>query len=307
MQHVEIKLKIADVIIKMQSRFRLMQISDEEQRLRFCERYNNFFYTGRKKPDILIDVKIVKKLPQSQKAGRIFITRHPGDRNHNWQLFKNRCGYIYKSPIKDKSQVMFINRDFNRVTAHLLPRKKREYVWDALDIIYDFLQVLLINYFAQRKTGVFVHAVALKDVNGTGFLFPGKSGAGKSTTARIWHNQSRAMVLNDDRIIVRKRSGNFLIYGTPWHGAFDDYLASRIEPAVLSKIFFIYHSLKNAASPIPKQEAFKVLYPTILPTFWDKICLENIISFCNDLIKNVRCFHLGFEKDKKIIGFIRKL
>lgn len=290
----------------MQSRFKLIQLSDEEQRLQFSERFNNFFYTGRKKPDILIDVKIVKKLPQLQNAFTVFVTRHPGDKSENWQLLKNGGGYIYKCPLKGKEQVMFINRDFNRVTAYLLPKKKKAYVWDVVDIIYDFLQVFLINYFARRKSGIFVHSVAVKDVDGRGFLFAGKSRAGKSTTAKIWHNHSEAMVLNDDRIIVRKHNGKFFIYGSPWHGAFDGYLTARIESAALSKLFFIYHSFKNTARLISSQEAFKFLYPTILPTFWDKVCLENIISFCQDLIKGVRCFHLGFKKDKKIIEFIRK-
>jgi len=302
----KINLKIADTVIQIQSRFKLIQLTDEEQRIRFSERFNNFFYTGKKKPDILINIKIVKKLPQLQNTTTIFVTRRPGDKNGNWQLLKNGGGYIYKCLIKDKEQVIFMNRDLSRITAHLLPNKKKGYVWDIVDIIYDFLQVFLISYFAQRKSGIFVHAVAVKDVDGEGFLFAGKSGAGKSTTARIWHNQSGATVLNDDRIIVRKRNGRFFIYGTPWHGDFDDYLTACIESAALSKLFFIYHSFKNTARSIPSQEVFKFLYPTIIPTFWDKDYLENIISFCQDLIKSVRCFHLGFEKNENVIEFVRK-
>lgn len=311
MRHTELRLKIADVVIGMRSRYRLIQLSDEEQRLRFSERFDNFFYKGRKKPDILIDVQIVRKLPQLHDATTLFVTRHPDEKKGNWYLLKNRSGYIYKCPLKNKEQVVFINRDFNKAAAYLLPKwdKNKGYVWvwDILDILYDFLQVFLINHLALKKAGIFVHAVAVKDIDKRGFLFAGKSEAGKSTTARIWHDRSRAMVLNDDRIIVRKCQGRFLIYGTPWHGAFDDYLTSRIESAGLSKLFFIYHSLKNTARKTSLKEAFQLLYPTIIPTFWDKVCLDNIISFCQDLIKSVRCFHLGFKKDEKIIEFIRKL
>jgi len=307
MQRTEIKLKIADTVIKMQSRFKLLQLTNEEEKSQFCERYNNFIYIGRIKPHILINVKIVEELPQFKNTTTVFVTRHPEDKKETWRLFKMGGGYIYKCPLKGKEQLMFVNRDLNRVTAYLLPKRDKGYTWDITEIIYDFLQVLLITYLAQRKSGIFVHAVAVKDLDGKGFLFAGKSGAGKTTTARIWYKNSKATVLNDDRIIIRKRKGQFFIYGSPWHGAFSDYLASRIESADLSKFFFIYHSIKNRASLISPQEAFRFLYPTLFSTFWDKICLENIISFCENLVKSVRCFHLGFKKDKSIIEFIRKI
>ncbi|GAF88373.1 unnamed protein product, partial [marine sediment metagenome] len=151
------------------------------------------------------------------------------------------------------------------------------------------------------------HAIGVKDLDGRGLLFAGKSGCGKSTTARLWHKRSKAMVLNDDRIIVRKVRGKFLIYGSPWHGEFSDYLTSRIESASLEKLFFIHHSLKNTVRRISQKKAFSVLYPALFPTFWDKECLENIVSFCQNLIKSVPCYSLGFVGDKKIIEFVRKI
>lgn len=307
MQQVEIKLKIADIVIKMLSEFKLIQISAEEQRFQSCERFKSFLYSGRKRPDILINVKIVKKLPYVRNATTLFVTRCRGERDERWHFLKNSGGYIFRCPLEDKKQVIFVNKNFDRATAYLLPKPNMGYVWDFLDIIYDFLQILLINYLAKRKVGIFVHAVAIKDRDGKGFIFAGESGAGKSTIAQIWHNQSKATVLSDDRIIVKNQNGSFLIYGTPWHGSFDDYLASRIEPAILSKLFFIYHSLKNTARPVPPQGAFKLLYPTIIPTFWSKAYLENIISFCQDLTRKAPCFNMGFAKNKKVIDFVRNI
>ena len=174
------------------------------------------------------------------------------------------------------------------------------------DIIYDFLQVLLINYFALHKKEIFVHSIGVKDLDGKGLLFAGKSGAGKSTTAKLWHKYSKAMVLNDDRIIVRKLNGKFFIYGAPWHGEFSDYLYSKIESAPLEKLFFIYHATHNTIRQISQKEAFNWLYPALFPTFWDKGNLENIVSFCQDLLRNVACYRLGFVNNKKIIEFVRK-
>ena len=303
----ELKLKIADIIIEMQSRFALEQLTKEEQRLEVAERFKNFFHNGRQKPHIRIRVEIVDRLPQVRKTEPVFITYHFEDGSENWRLLKKDNAYIYKCPLKDKKQLMLVNETFDRVTAYLKPKKDKGRVWNISDIIYDFLQVLLINYFALKKGGIFTHAIGVKDLDGKGLLFAGKSGSGKSSTARLWHKHSKAMVLNDDRIIVRKVNGKFFIYGSPWHGEFSDYLTSRIESAPLEKLFFIHHSLKNTVRRISEKTAFNLLYPALFPTFWDKECLENIVSFCQDLIRSVPCYSLGFINDKRVIRFVRKI
>lgn len=301
-----VKLKVADVVILMQSRFSLERFSEEERKSQFTERFDNFFYSGKEKPHISIEVQIADKLPEIHAAKPLFITYHFQDKSENWRLLKKAGSYIYKSPLEDKKQLMLVNQTFDRVTAYLLPKKGKGKVWTVNDIIYDFLQVLLINYFAQRKEGIFTHSVGIKDLDGTGLLFAGKSGAGKSTTARLWHKHSKAMVLNDDRIIARKHNNKFFIHGSPWHGEFSDYLASRIESAQLKKLFFIHHAPKNITKRLSQKMAFGLLYPALFPTFWDKERLENIVSFCQDLIKSVPCYSLGFVNDKRIIDFVRK-
>ena len=300
------KLRIADIIIQMQSKFGLEQLTEEEQKVQVTERFDNFSYSGKKRPDILINVEIVDRLPQIRNTKPVFITYHFQDGKENWRLLKKDNTYIYKSPLEGKKQLALINETFDKATAYLLPKKDKGFVWNTTDIIYDFLQVLLINYFAQRNLGIFTHSVGVKNLNSKGLLFTGKSGCGKTTLAKLWHNHSKAMVLNDDRIIVRKLNGKFLIYGSPWHGDFSDYLASRIESAPLEKLFFIHHAPKNKAREISQKETFNLLYPALFPTFWDRECLDNIVSFCQDLIKSVPCYRLGFVNDKKIIEFVRK-
>ena len=321
LNNVTIKLKIAQVIIQMDSRFPIELIEEnkkpligekekpiigEKQQL-IIDRLNSFFYNGKAKPDIIIQVDIVDKFPKINKGKSIFTTFHFQDGRENWRLFKKRNGYVYTCPLKGKEHLMLVNKTFDRVKAYLLPKEEAGYVWAAADIIYDFLQVLLINYFAQRNEGIFTHAIGIKDLDKKGVVFAGESGAGKSTTARLWHKHSKATVLNDDRIIVRKFKSKYIIYGSPWHGEFSDYLISKIDSAPLKKLFFIYHSSKNISRKISGKEAFSFLYSALFPTFWDKDSLGNIASFCQDLVKNVPCYRLGFVNDKKVIGFVKKI
>ncbi len=311
MKNYKINLKIADTIIQLQSRFPQEQLTEQEQKGQAAERFDSFFYKGSQKPDILIDIEVVDKLPDITNTKPVFITYHFQDKKENWRLLKQGNNYIYKCPLDDKKQVVLVNKDFNRAKAYFLPKKNKpnndqSKAWNITDIIYDFLQILLINYFAYRNQGIFTHSVGIKDLDGSGLLFAGKSGAGKSTTARLWYEHSKAMVLNDDRIIIRKRGNKFFMYGSPWHGDFSDYLVSRVDSAILKKIFFIRHFPKNIATAITPKQAFLRLYPALFPAFWDKNCLGNIVEFCDDLIKNVPCYRLGFVNNRGVINFIRR-
>lgn len=307
MPTTKIKLKIAGILISLQSDFPLQKLNREEKEPLAPERFENFFCKSNKKADIVIDIRIVNKLPRIQKSARLFVMYRPGDKKNNWQFLKRNNGYIYKCDIFNIKQVMFINNSLDRVNACLLHKKEKGYVWYPTEIIYDFLQILLIHYFARRNLGIFVHSMGIRDASGRGFIFAGKSGAGKSTLARIWHDNSAAKVLNDDRIVIRKIKGEFFIYGVPWHGDFADYLVSRMERAPLSKLFFIRHFSRNSVRPLSESEIFDFLYPVIFPTFWDKKGLENITSFCRDMIRDIPCFSLGFAKNKKIVDFVTQL
>ena len=313
----KISLKIADIIINMQSSFFLQPI-DFKDKMNF--RFRNFIYSGKKKPEIIIDVNIVKELPKFVTAQNVFITYHFQDGSENWRMLKKGNNFIYKVPLEDKRQAIVINKYFNRAQAYLLPKKETQvhetkdrelckkyngFLWNISDIIYDFLQVLLINYLAvTKKDGIFVHGMGVKDKN-AGLLFAGKSGSGKTTLAKIYHKDSKTLVLNDDRIIIRKLNNNFFIFGSPWHGEFSDYLESHIESAKLKRIFFLQKAKTNFMLQISPAKAFKFLYPAMFPTFWDRKGTEGIALFLSQLLRKTPSFRLKFKKDKSVIKFVR--
>ena len=317
-----VNLKIANVVIQIQSRFPLDQCNPGLEEKDPYKRFKSFFYEGKQTPHIRIKVEIVNRLPEIPKAKPVFVAYHFQDRKENWRLLKRGNTYIYKSRLEEKEQFMVVNKTLDSITAYLLPKKhanaltrgkrgcikkSNELVWDIADIIYDFLQVLLINYLAViKKDGIFTHAIGIKEINKDGLLFAGKSKAGKSTLAKIYHKHSKAMVLNDDRIIVSKINNKFYIYGSPWYGAFGDYLELQIDRAKLKSILFLQKSKENSIEPVSRCEAFKLLYPAMFPTFWDRGGIKVISMFLVDLLSKVPCFRLKFKKNKSVIGFVRK-
>ena len=57
-------------------------------------------------------------------------------------------------------------------------------------------------------------------VDGEGYLFTAKSGTGKSTHTRLWREYfgERAVMVNDDKPLLRITDSRVTAYGTPWDG-----------------------------------------------------------------------------------------
>lgn len=57
-------------------------------------------------------------------------------------------------------------------------------------------------------------------VDGKSFLFTAPSGTGKSTHTRLWreHFGERAIMINDDKPLIKLTDHGAVIYGTPWMG-----------------------------------------------------------------------------------------
>ncbi|MBQ8403193.1 MAG: hypothetical protein IJX55_02060 [Clostridia bacterium] len=57
-------------------------------------------------------------------------------------------------------------------------------------------------------------------VDGEAYLFTAKSGTGKSTHTRLWRELfgERAVMINDDKPLIRITEAGAVVYGTPWNG-----------------------------------------------------------------------------------------
>ena len=57
-------------------------------------------------------------------------------------------------------------------------------------------------------------------IDGIGYLFTAKSGTGKSTHTRLWRDLfgERAIMVNDDKPLIKVSESGIIVYGTPWDG-----------------------------------------------------------------------------------------
>jgi hypothetical protein len=210
-----------------------------------------------------------------------------------WSLFHSRNKYI----LEDALRLVVLDPHFKSGNIYL---KEKIDNWTQLVLAYPLGEIFFINLLS-RGYGVVLHACGVIDDNGHGHLFLGNSTHGKSTIAKLW-SESGATVLNDDRIIVREKDGQFWMYGTPWHGDFNEVSPKALP---IHKIFFLKHGGKNSAVPRKGAEAVSMLLTRSFPPLWDKEGINYTLSLLDRIAIKLPCFELEFVPDKSALEFIR--
>ena len=150
--------------------------------------------------------------------------------------------------------------------------------------------------------GIEVHALGVADEDGSGYLFLGHSGAGKSTTARLWKQQSGVRLLSDDRIILREQNGRILMYGTPWHG---DAGVASADSAVLSAIFLLEQSPVHELKAISQTKAAAELFARAFVPHYLKDSIQFSLDFADQVTSSVPSSVFRFAPTPDAVEVIR--
>jgi hypothetical protein len=202
--------------------------------------------------------------------------------------FYFRTPYLGELPYKRA----WFNRDFSRGHAVLLKR-----YFDADLPVYPLeypLDELLMIHRLALGDGAEIHACGIVTADGAGRLFVGHSGAGKSTTSRLWLRQPGCSILSDDRIILRLRNGIPFMYGTPWHG--DAGLAEQAS-APVNQIFLLEHGDRNEILSLEPARATAELFARSFVPYHSSSGLAHTLDFLGKLAARVSVSVFRFVPD----------
>ncbi len=165
--------------------------------------------------------------------------------------------------------------------------------------VYPFDEVVFLARLS-RGRGVLVHACGLV-IGGRGLLFLGTSGAGKSTTARLWKERGGVTILSDDRIVIRPEAEGFRIYGTPWHGeeGWETPSSARLEA-----VFILEQAPRNRIQEMTPSTAVAQMMVRSFPAMWDQQGLEFAVRFLADLAGKVAVRRLQFLPDRSAVDCV---
>lgn len=88
-------------------------------------------------------------------------------------------------------------------------------------------------------------------------LFSGMKGAGKSTQARLWLENTDAWVLNYDKPVAGLAGERVMISGSPWGGK-EDLSINEVRPA--KALFFVHQAKENRVERLSPAKAYSQAY-----------------------------------------------
>ena len=187
---------------------------------------------------------------------------------------------------------------FERGTIYV--DRRSAYAEGVYPLEYPLDELLWIHMLGARR-GACLHACGVVDVDGAGYLFVGQSGAGKSTTARLWTATRPISILSDDRVIVRADGDGFTLHGTPWHG---DGPFARPGNAPLRAIFLLAQAPRTELLALPPARAVgRLLAASFLP-FHDAQLVANAAELLSAAVLHIPCFELRFTPDASAVEIV---
>lgn len=221
-----------------------------------------------------------------------------------WSAHRDHSGtkFYFASPTfgSEPYKAAWLDPSFSR--GHVVLNRSSFQAHDSLfPLEYPIDELVLMHRLALGE-GVELHALGLVDQDSSGYLFLGHSGAGKSTTARLWMRQPGVRLLSDDRIILRLQNGIYRMYGTPWHG---DAGVSSPGSAPLSAIFFLEQAPRHQILPIAQPQAAAELFARAFLPHYVKSGIEFTLHFLDQLTRSIPCSIFRFAPTDDAVEAIR--
>jgi len=155
----------------------------------------------------------------------------------------------------------------------------------------SFLRTLISLYLPQHE-GVMLHASAVRQA-GRGYVFAGRSGAGKSTVARLLSDI--AEVLSDELVAVRRMSEGWQVFGTPFWGDF--VRAGANLHASLQGIYLLQHAGQHYLEKLSRREALTAILQCSLQFAEGTQVAEWMLNVVSALVRDVPIYRLHLLPD----------
>lgn len=132
-------------------------------------------------------------------------------------------------------------------------------------------------------------------VDGEGYMFIATSGTGKSTHTRLWREyfKDRAVMINDDKPLVRVSKDEVTVFGTPWDGK---HRLSTNTSVPLKAICILERAEVNKIEKMDRLDAYHML----LQQCFHPKSQENMIrtlDMLDTVLDKVGLYKLGCNMD----------
>lgn len=265
------------------------------------------------------------------------------DSGSTWRLSGNEAEFQFdfSAPFLEGQAYkrLLIDESFSFATLQMSEEFFSSGGYEVAPLAYP-LDELLIMHRLTKERAIELHGCGIVSADGAGNLFVGHSGAGKSTTTRLWTTSEDVEILSDDRIILRldeglvetprgaggshgeqqvlrlrdcsaSRTSRFAqddrvmrMYGTPWHG---EAAFASPNSAPLTRIMVLEHGYGNVLTRLSPSQAVAELFARSFVPMHRHEYVESALEFLQDVAETVPCYRYSFEPDVRAVEKILNL
>lgn len=283
MQH-SIRIKIADFIIQINS----------ESSIEMEEGYIPFVIEHKEEPvDVIIHC--FSGIPSTDFQTEELVFEARNDQQKFYSIFRSGTdlGFIiYDQQNRDEiQQVAYLDESFSSWKVYSEPLSEA-CLWP---LKYPFGPIVM-HYLTVKSNSVMIHASCVFD-GFKGRIFTGFSGNGKSTISKLWADAEN-LIINDDRIIIRKVDADYVAYNTPM------YYFDKPKSAVLNAIYLISHSPQNKMKKLSGALAVSKVMAFCIQNNFEQKLIQNHLDFLSEMCNHIPVYELGFVPNESVVKFV---
>ena len=223
----------------------------------------------------------------------VFEAKNENQKFYSIYRMDDQLGFvIYNQQTKDDiQQIAFLDKTFKnwKIYSELTPD-------NSIPVLKYPMGPIVMLYMTLNEEAVLMHASCAFDGKNAR-LFSGFSGAGKSTMSKIWSDAGN-QIINDDRLVIRKRENGFFVYNTPM------YYKDMPKSAPLSSVYLISHSPENKLNKLQGALAISKVMAFCIQNNYDKAFIQSRLNFFSQLCSQIPVSELGFVPNESVVSFI---
>jgi len=158
------------------------------------------------------------------------------------------------------------------------------------------LDGLLLYFLFSQDGDIMIHGSGVI-CNGRGWLFTGRSGSGKTTLARIF-DSAGDRVIHDDRLVLRREGGRWVMHSTPV------YRNDEPRSAPLDHLWVIAHGRANVSMPVSGAGAVGMVMANCIQQNWDGEATSRLAAAADNLAASVPVSRLSFLPDGTVRDYL---
>ena len=167
------------------------------------------------------------------------------------------------------------------------------------EVFLELFMTAFYSYISMHNT-LLMHASGISYENKS-IVFTASSGVGKTTQAELWAKYKGALILNGDKVFLKREEDGIHAWGSPWKGS-SPYAENASAP--LRAIVALEQAEENSIRKLEGLEVLEYVVPHVFFPSWDERCEQAVLTFLDQVLGETEVYLLKCRPDESAVELL---